>query len=166
MRLALCLLLLMASTVAVNAQPRGQRFVAVSFHDIIDQGEEAQEDAVSGNVLAQFFDWMKATGWTAVTLDDLAAAQSGARPLPAKAIVLTFDDGYRSLYTRVFPLLKAYRYPAVAAVVGKWMEGGPGTKVQYGDELVPRSKFISWAEAREMQASGLVEFASHSYDMH
>ena len=31
---------------------------------------------------------------------------------------------------------------------------------------VPRSNFVSWDEAREMQASGLVEFASHSYDLH
>ena len=36
----------------------------------------------------------------------------------------------------------------------------------YGDKKVPRSNFISWDEAREMQASGLIEFASHSYDLH
>ena len=39
--------------------------------------------------------------------------------------------------------------------------------VLYGDDRrVPRRNFISWAEAREMQASGLIEFASHSYDLH
>ena len=166
MRLVLCLLLLMTGTVAANAQPKGQQFVAVSFHDIVDRGEEVQEDAVTGSVLAQFFDWMKATGWTAISLDDLEAARRGARPLPDKAILISFDDGYRSLYTRVFPLLKVYRYPAVAAVVGKWLEGGSDSKVRYGDELVPRTRFVSWAEAREMQSSGLVEFASHSYDLH
>ena len=73
---------------------------------------------------------------------------------------------------RAFPLLRAYHYPAVAALVGSWMEDRPGGNpqpgdravgtVQYGDKTVPRSNFISWAEAREMQASGLVEFASHS----
>jgi biofilm PGA synthesis lipoprotein PgaB len=46
------------------------------------------------------------------------------------------------------------------------LEGGPDDTVLYGDKRVPRTNFISWDEAREMQASGLVEFASHSYDLH
>ena len=123
-------------------------------------------EGVSSRVLTQFFDWLKGTGWTVVSLDDIAAAATGARRLPDKAILLSFDDGYRSIYTRVFPLLKAYRYPAVAALVGSWMEERPDGTVLYGDSVVPRSDFISWDEAREMQASGLVEFASHSYDLH
>ncbi len=115
----------------------------------------------------QFFDWLKGSGWTAISLDDLSAAARGIRPLPDKAILITFDDGYKSLYTRVFPLLKVYRYPIVAALVGIWMEGEAGSTVSYGgDRRVPRSNFISWAEAREMQSSGLVEFASHSYALH
>jgi hypothetical protein len=55
----------------------------------------------------------------------------------------------------------------VAALGGGWMAGEPGGTVDYGgDSQVPRGNFISWPEAREMQASGLVEFASHSYLMH
>jgi peptidoglycan/xylan/chitin deacetylase (PgdA/CDA1 family) len=100
-----------------------------------------------------------------VSLDDLAAAASGRRPLPDKAILLTFEGGRRSLYTRVFPLLKAYSYPAVATLVGAWEEDTPDGKVRYGDEQAPRTDFVSWDEAREMQASGLVEFGSQSYDL-
>ena len=46
------------------------------------------------------------------------------------------------------------------------MEPGPEATVHYGDQVVPRDRFVSWEEAREMQESGLVEFASHSYDLH
>src|SRR4051812_8755525 len=131
------------------------------------QRGRSHSDAVTTRSLAQFFDWLKGSGWTAVSLDDLAAAGRGTRPLPAKAILVTFDDGYRSLYTRVFPLLKVYRFPIVAALSGDWMEGEAGGTVDFGgDRRVPRSNFISWAEAREMQASGLVEFGSHSYRLH
>ena len=165
MRALICLLLLFAAG-AASAQGTGRRFVSVAFHDVVDTGEQLTTDAVTADKLVRFFDWLKGTGWTVVSLDDVLAAEQGRRPLPDKAILLTFDDGYRSLYTRVFPLLKIYRYPAVAAVVGTWMEGPPGSTVRYGDFDVPRSKFITWAEAREMQASGLVEFASHSYDLH
>jgi poly-beta-1,6-N-acetyl-D-glucosamine N-deacetylase PgaB len=167
MRRLLCLILFLAVAIPdARSQPAGQRFVSIAFHDIVDRPDQLETDAVTGTSLAQFFDWLKGTGWTAVSLDDLAAAARGVRPLPDKAILITFDDGYSSLYTRVFPLLKVYRYPIVAALVGSWMEGRPDGTVIYGDRVVPRSDFISWAQAREMQASGLVEFASHSYNLH
>ena len=162
----LCLLLLVIATAGAHAEPRGQRFVAIAFHDIVDQPGDLTGDAVTVRTFVQFLDWLKGTGWTPISLDDVSAAARGARRLPDKAILLTFDDGFRSLYTRVFPLLKAYRYPAVAALVGSWMEDGPDGTVLYGDKIVPRTNFVSWAEVREMEASGLIEFASHSYDLH
>jgi biofilm PGA synthesis lipoprotein PgaB len=169
MRHLLCLLLFVVGAAVMSearSQPAGQRFVSIAFHDVVDRPDQLETDAVTGRSLAQFFDWLKGTGWTAVSLDDLAAAARGVRPLPDKAILISFDDGYSSLYTRVFPLLKVYRYPIVAALVGSWMEGQPDGTVLYGDRIVPRSDFISWSQAREMQASGLVELASHSFGLH
>jgi biofilm PGA synthesis lipoprotein PgaB len=87
--------------------------------------------------------------------------------LPDRAVLITFDDGYRSLYTRVYPLLLAYKIPVVVALVGSWMEGQKRETVRLGDNLVPGTDaLISWDQAREMARSGLVEFASHSYDLH
>ncbi len=167
MRLLLVLSIIIAVGAPAQAQPPGQHFVSIAFHDVGDRTSELDSDAVTSTRLTQFFDWLKGSGWTAVSLDDLAAAARGQRPLPDKAILITFDDGYKSLYTRVFPLLKVYRYPIVAALVGIWMADEAGGTVSYGgDRRVPRSNFITWAEAREMQASGLVEFASHSYALH
>jgi biofilm PGA synthesis lipoprotein PgaB len=163
LRRTLCLLLVVIATAQARAAPLGQRFVSIAFHDVVDQPTDLGTDDVTTKTFVQFLDWLKGTGWEAISLDDVSAAARGLRRLPDKAILLTFDDGDRSLYTRVFPLLKAYRYPAVAALVGE--DGADGT-VLYGDRKVPRSNFVSWAEAREMQASGLIEFASHSYDLH
>jgi peptidoglycan/xylan/chitin deacetylase (PgdA/CDA1 family) len=165
-RLLLLALLVALGAAGAAAQPAGQRFVSVAFHDVDDKASELESDSVTTRVLAQFFDWMKGDGWTAISLDDVAAARAGRRPLPDKAILITFDDGYRSLYTHVYPLLQVYRFPVVSALVGSWVDGPMDGTVQYGDRKVPRANFISWAEAREMQASGLVEFASHSYALH
>ncbi len=165
--IAVALLLFLALAVApAHAQPAGQRFVSIAFHDVVDTREELDTDAVTTRVLLQFFDWLKGDGWTAITLDDVARASRGEKRLPEKSILITFDDGYRSVYTKVYPLLQVYRFPIVAALVGSWMEARPDGTVLYGDRVVPRSNFLSWQEARELQASGLVEFASHSYDLH
>ena len=160
------ILLLLLVLVLLAAPARAQRFVSIAFHDIADTREEMTTDAVTTGTLVAFLDWLRGSGWTPVSLDDIEAARTGRRPLPDRAILLTFDDAYRSAYTRLFPLLLAYRFPVVIAVVGAWMEAGPDGMVRYGDALVPRSRFLSWAEAREMQASGLVEFASHSHGLH
>jgi biofilm PGA synthesis lipoprotein PgaB len=162
----LCLLLVVIATAQARAEPPGQRFVSIAFHDVADEPSDLGTEAIKTKTFVQFLDWLKGTGWEAISLDDVSAAASGLRRLPDKAILLTFDDGLRSLYTRVFPLLKAYRYPAVAALTGSWMEEGADGTVLYGDKKVPRANFISWDEAREMQASGLIEFASHSYELH
>ncbi len=165
MRAALLLLALLLAVPAA-AQPAGRRFVAVAFHDVVDRREDMDSDSVDSARLVRFFDWLKGTGWTPITLDDIEAAGQGRRPLPDKAILISFDDGYRSVYTRVFPLLLAYRFPAVIGLVGSWLAGPMDGMVRYGDHDVPRSNFLSWEQIREMQASGLVEVASHSYALH
>jgi len=143
------------------------RYVALVFHDIVDQPGSGNEDAVTASNLVSFFEWLHANKWTAITLDDIERARSGARPLPDRAVLITFDDGYRSLYTRAYPLLLTYKFPAVAALVGSWMEGPKRETAHQGNNLIPGTDaLISWDEAREMAKSGLVEFASHSYDLH
>src|SRR5207253_9839638 len=102
MRLLLsCLLLVLAAVQAAHAQPPGQHFVSIAFHGV-DAPPDLETASVTDKVLVEFFEWLKGTGWTAVSLDDLAAAARGARPLPERSILITFDDGERSLYTRVF----------------------------------------------------------------
>ncbi|MBC7519488.1 MAG: polysaccharide deacetylase family protein, partial [Sandarakinorhabdus sp.] len=77
-----------------------------------------------------------------------------------KAVLLTFDDGYESFYTRVFPVLQARQIPAVIAVIGTWMRRAEKPDVP-GDKPV-----LTWPQVREMAASGLVEVASHTDTMH
>jgi len=141
-------------------------FAAVAFHDVIDPGQPATDESVKIETLVAFFEWLKQDRWTVISTADIDAAHSGARPLPPKAILLTFDDGYASFYNRVYPLLLAFRYPATVTLVGEWMEQPPGSKVDYGGVPVPREKFLSWDQVRRMRSSGLVEVASHSYALH
>jgi biofilm PGA synthesis lipoprotein PgaB len=85
-------------------------------------------------------------------------------PLPSRAVLLTFDDGLSSVYTKVYPLLKLFQYPAVISVVTGWIESD--TKIVYGNRDRTSEDFLTWEQIEEMQASGLVEVASHSHDLH
>ena len=77
------LLVVLAGLSAVadaRAQPAGRRFVAIAFHDVVDRREDLSTDAVTSEQLVRFFDWLKGSGWTVVSLDDVAAARSARLP--------------------------------------------------------------------------------------
>ena len=144
-------------------------FRVLCYHDVRDQLRgtfitDPEATAVDTAELVRQFSWLRENGYRPVSVEDIERARAGGPALPDKAVLLTFDDGYRSVYTKVFPLLKLFNYPAVIALVGSWLDSA--TSVAYGDQLLPRDRFVSWDEVREMQASGLVEVASHSHDLH
>ena len=123
-------------------------------------------DSITLRNLAMQFDWLRENGYHVVSLDDVLAAQRGERPLPPRAVLLTFDDGYRSFYTHVYPLLIAFNYPAVLSVVGSFLEVPPKDKSALARVWSPGKTSSSWAQLREMRRSGLVEIGSHTYGLH
>lgn len=146
-------------------------FLALSYHEVSADGPPADAPGAGrygieiSHLVAQF-SWLRENGYHPVSLAQIAQAREGGAPLPAKAVLLSFDDGYADFHARVYPVLKLFGYPAVIALVGSWMDAPPGTMVDYDGRKVAREAFLSWAQVREMMASGLVEVASHSYALH
>uniref|UniRef100_UPI0035B0CA9A polysaccharide deacetylase family protein n=1 Tax=Brevundimonas sp. TaxID=1871086 RepID=UPI0035B0CA9A len=162
-RTLLAALLALAAALATAADAR---FMALSYHEVLADNEPMTPTAVRASDLARQFAWLQANDYHPVSVDQILAARAGGPPLPPNAILLSFDDGFLDFYTRAFPLLKLFNYPAVIALVGKWMDVPDGQMVDYDGKPVPRGKFLNWDQVREMQASGLIEVASHSYDLH
>lgn len=147
------------------AQPGPGRFAAIAYHEVGTDGRD-RHYSISESMLVQHLSFLRQDGWHFVGIDALLAARNGRRPLPDKALLLSFDDGYEDYATRVFPLLRAFDAPGVFALVTSWMETPAGGSFDYGGTPMPRRSLMSWPQARQMQASGLCEFASHSHDLH
>lgn len=147
----------------VNATPE---FQVIAYHDVRDYVQELVDPdqyAISTRHLIDHFTWLRSNGFTPVSVSDLLAAQRGEMQLPEKAVLLTFDDGLRSVYTHVFPLLRLFEYPAVISVVTSWISG----ESQPSDGAYANtSEFVTWEELKEMSESGLVEVATHSHNLH
>lgn len=90
--------------------------------------------------------WLYANHYHTVTFDDIRAYFAGAAPLPSRPIVITFDDGYKDLYTTAFPILAAHGFSAVAYIVSGF---------------VGRPENVSRAEVLQMDRAG-IEIASHT----
>ena len=160
--LLLAILLMTASAASAQATYR-----VLCYHDVVpDVRVDPDPYAVDAGQLATQFAWLKENGFRVIGLDQLIAAQAGRSALPPKAVLLTFDDGYRSVYTRVYPLLRLFQYPAVVALTGSWLDAPAGKTVEYDGKPVARERFLSREQIREMADSGLVEFASHTYGLH
>ena len=58
-------------------------------------------------------DWLEEQGYEAVTLERVEDAWYHGGTLPAKPVVLSFDDGYRPQYTFALPELRKHGWPGV-----------------------------------------------------
>lgn len=109
-------------------------------------------------------------------LRDHAAVTLPGEPLPPRRlnVCLTFDDAYADFYFHVFPLLRQFSLRAVLAVPTQFILDEtalpPETRMAVPqseamrDAVFPaKAPFCTWAELRQMQASGLVQTASHSH---
>ncbi|NNM51982.1 MAG: poly-beta-1,6-N-acetyl-D-glucosamine N-deacetylase PgaB [Pseudomonadales bacterium] len=139
----------------------------LSYHEIADH-ESALVPfyTVTPTNFIRQMDWLKNNGYHFVSMDDLLADRAGKRNLPDKAVLITFDDGYQSVYTYAFPILKMFHAPAVIALVGAWLNAPENGRINFDGKEVARSELLSRDELHEMIKSGLIEIASHTYDMH
>ncbi|MGW2487117.1 polysaccharide deacetylase family protein [Streptomyces sp. NPDC001606] len=94
-------------------------------------------------------------GLTPVTTADLAAHWRSGRPLPARPVLITFDDGYEGVHRHALPVLAEHGFPATLFVSTGWLRGGYDT----GGGL---DTMLDWRQVRELAAAG-VEIGGHSH---
>ncbi|AXY60787.1 poly-beta-1,6-N-acetyl-D-glucosamine N-deacetylase PgaB [Acinetobacter sp. WCHAc010052] len=139
----------------------------LGYHEITDQKNALiPQYSVSTVQFQQHLDWLIRQGFHFISVDQLIQSHQGKAVLPSRPVLLTVDDGYESFYQNVFPVLKVRKIPVVLAVVGSWLEPSAGQNVDFAGEAINRNQMLSWAQLKEMQNSGFVEIASHSYNLH
>lgn len=147
----------------LNEQPWPKNHVlGIAYHDVEDRDPDQAVVAVRTERLLEQLAWLRENNYRPVTVDQIMAARRGGPELPAKAVLLSFDDGYSSFYTRVMPVLRAYHWPALLAPVGSWIDTPLNQPVDFAGTPRPRSDFLTWQQIREISRSGLVEIAAHT----
>jgi peptidoglycan/xylan/chitin deacetylase (PgdA/CDA1 family) len=80
-------------------------------------------------------------GYITVSLYDLVYALAQGRSLPPKAVIVTFDDGYRSLPQYAVPVMEAYGYTGTIFVIADFMDSG-------------FDAYLTWPEAEKLYTQG------------
>lgn len=83
--------------------------------------------------------YIKSNGYNVITLDQLLNFLDFKEEIPKKSVVITFDDGWRSIYDIAFPILKNYGFPATLFVYTDFIGG---------------RKAMSWKQIKELSENG------------
>ncbi|MDQ2868899.1 MAG: polysaccharide deacetylase family protein, partial [Verrucomicrobiota bacterium] len=94
---------------------------------------------------------LKDKGITVISMQDLLAWKRGEKNIPARAAVITFDDGWKSQYEVAWPIMKKFNYPLTLFI---YTEGIRGGKFGGGEAM-------TWEMLGEMRDAG-VDIEGHS----
>jgi peptidoglycan/xylan/chitin deacetylase (PgdA/CDA1 family) len=112
--------------------------------------------------------WLLDQGYRSLSMAELTAIIQGRSAEGQPGFVVTFDDGYLDNWVYAFPILQKLGVKAVLYLVTDRVENhaAPRTSIHLIDTKSREREaggFISWAEARAMAASGLIEIGSHTH---
>jgi peptidoglycan/xylan/chitin deacetylase (PgdA/CDA1 family) len=112
---------------------------------------------VTPEAFEEQFKYLHDAGFHSVSLDEWRKAKEAYTPLPGRAVLITFDDGYLDFLEYAWPLLKRYGFSAIVFPVADRIGETNTWDAVYG-ESVP---LLGWKEIHKLCDEG-VEFGSHS----
>jgi peptidoglycan/xylan/chitin deacetylase (PgdA/CDA1 family) len=100
-------------------------------------------------------------GYIPVSLDAVRDHYLVGTPLPRRAVLITFDDGYRDNLENALPVLRRHGYPAVLfAPIGFLDDGRPLPHEESLRLLGIQNETVGWDELAELETGG-VRVESH-----
>lgn len=137
----------------------GPRVEVLLYHELKPGGSQEWPIIDPENFYCQLNTLLE-HGWEPITLTDFIAWQQNRLKLPDKSFLLTFDDGGESIYHYAYPYLLKKQIPATIFLIAKYHD--PDFALTEKD-WTPK---LTAVQIQEMSQSGLIDFQSHSYDLH
>ena len=166
--IAAVILLILAASIMTAAgvvetgagQGYGKLYILM-YHGFTENTSRQNQYMIAPQLLESDLEYITSHGYNTMFISEVAECIDKCRPLPDKAIVLTFDDGYYNNYLYAFPLLKKYNCKAVISPICK-----PTDDAENDAYRTPDYSQCRWDELKGMTDSGLVELQNHTYDLH
>jgi len=103
--------------------------------------------SISPEAFRGHLDYLRDNDFSVIPLDQLIEGLKNKEILPDKAVAITFDDGYISIYQTAFPMLQSYGFPFTL-----FLSTGPIDRQQ--------NNYMSWEQVKEMSDAGVI-IANH-----
>lgn len=148
-------------TAAGVAKSNGIRLPILMYHHVLDKSRSLNKYTVSPDEFESDLKYIKEQGYTTVVVADLINFCEKGTQLPEKPIMITFDDGYESVFHFACPLLKKYEMKAVINIIGKYAD-----LYSECDDHNIRYSHITWQQLKQAVDENVLEVQNHTYDMH
>lgn len=127
--------------------PRDQTRVAVLGYHNFSKTAPVTQMLMRTSEFREQMEYLRRAKITVISMQEFLEWRLGTRTLPARCALITLDDGWKSVYTDAYPILKEYGYPFTLFLYTNYLHG-------QGDSLKPE-------QIKEMQANGAT-VGSHS----
>jgi peptidoglycan/xylan/chitin deacetylase (PgdA/CDA1 family) len=94
-------------------------------------------------------DYLRIHRYTIVPLREIVDFAARRGTLPARAVAITADDGHRTVFTEMKPLVERYRIPVTLFI--------------YPSAISNASYAMTWDQLHALKATGLFDIQSHTY---
>jgi peptidoglycan/xylan/chitin deacetylase (PgdA/CDA1 family) len=145
---------------AYRREGRSNRVIALLYHRLVPEDEFRALPPMNKNFcipegrFREHLGHLRARGYSPVSLDEVVDAIEHDRALPPHSVLITFDDGCESVYSKAFPILQDLRFRAACFVTtdpGSWVfREGPDAQRRMTEE-----------EIRELASAGIA-IGSHA----
>lgn len=126
----------------------GEPVPILTYHRVGKVAADAM--TVKTSVFSSHLAYLRAHGYTVIPLRRLVDYLAGdAPPPPGRSVVITVDDGHKSVFTDMFPLIRRERIPVTLFI--------------YPTAISNAKYAMTWPQLSEMRDSGLVDIQSHTY---
>ena len=152
--LLFALVLLMPVNAPVNAEEKNYQSGASTQVPILLYhrfGPTAADNmTVTTPVFVSHLEYLRANGYSIIPLRQLVDYYLGkGPPPPPRSVVITADDGHKSVYTDMLPLVKKYHIPVTIFI--------------YPSAISNASYAMTWDQIKELKKTGLFDIQSHTY---
>lgn len=101
----------------------GVRVAVLGYHDFSETEPETAMRIRTSKFREQL-ETIRELGLAVIPMSDFIAWKNGEKTIPAKSVVITIDDGWKSVYTDAYPILKEFGYPYTIYLYKDYIDGG------------------------------------------
>lgn len=132
------------------------QIVILTYHRVSDSMTNYWDSqiTVTPNQFENHLKYYQDNGFNVLSLDQaLSILEDKQKPIPPKAIVITFDDAEISYSENAVPILDSFDFSSSVFVIGKFSQDG-------------KKDYMTWPQIKSLTANRLVNIHSHTYNTH
>jgi peptidoglycan/xylan/chitin deacetylase (PgdA/CDA1 family) len=120
--------------VAMQALAVRHDLPALCYHQV--EPKASGKFSLSVEKFRQQLDYLRSRNFVSLNSEDIAEIMAGNRPVPENSIIITFDDGFRTVYDHAYPIMKEYGFKGIVCVYPAFIGSGKAMTWQQMTHLI------------------------------